>query len=95
MTDCANCGAPNATGLAADGRVICCPACVFNPLGCRCRFGEPGVAETVPYPEDMDADTIEAMIDYADVGPEPDDDDDEEEYIDDATRYALGDIDIL
>lgn len=39
------CGAP-ATGMGADGRAYCCPACLFNPLGCRCKYGEPGVAET-------------------------------------------------
>ena len=42
---CANCGAP-ATGRDSSGRPICCAHCVFNPLGCRCKWGEPVVAET-------------------------------------------------
>ena len=59
---CANCGAvvPN-PGRDCDGRVICCPACLFNPLGCRCEWGDYGVAETrdwtpPDYVEDGDAD---------------------------------------
>jgi hypothetical protein len=48
MTECANCGAPDAIATDSEGRPICCAHCLFNPLGCRCRFGEPGVAETVP-----------------------------------------------
>jgi len=32
--------------MSTQGVPRCCPACVFNPLGCRCRFGELGVAET-------------------------------------------------
>lgn len=27
------------------GRTICCAHCVFNPLGCRCKYGEFNVAE--------------------------------------------------
>lgn len=29
--------------------MVCCAHCVMNPLGCRCKFGELGVAETEPY----------------------------------------------
>jgi hypothetical protein len=45
--------------------------------------------ETLPpindgFPPDMDADVVEALIDYADLGA------DDDEPMDDATRYALG-----
>ena len=26
---------------------VCCAACVVHPLGCRCRYGEYGVEETM------------------------------------------------
>lgn len=51
-TTCDNCGAdvlPGHGGRASDGRRLCCAACAFHPLGCRCWVGEPGVAETVDY----------------------------------------------
>jgi len=75
MSTCDNCGAPASGERAADGRIYCCPACLFNPLGCRCKFGEPGIAETAEtvsladgFPAEMDHDVVEAFIDYADVG---------------------------
>jgi hypothetical protein len=43
---CENCGAVVPNPGRMDGRVICCAACVFNPLGCRCEFGEFGKEET-------------------------------------------------
>ena len=61
---CANCGAvvPN-PGKDAEGRTICCIHCVFNPLGCRCEYGEIGVAETrdwtPPDMVDLDPETID------------------------------------
>lgn len=43
---CANCGAQGRDfGTDYKGRVICCPHCVFNPCGCRCKRGEYGVPE--------------------------------------------------
>jgi hypothetical protein len=24
----------------SDGRLVCCEHCVFNPLGCRCCYGD-------------------------------------------------------
>jgi len=44
VADCRNCGA-TATGNDSLGP-ICCAHCAFNPLGCRCKYGELGVAET-------------------------------------------------
>ena len=50
MAKCENCGAEvEKLGLCSDGRMICCPHCVFNPLGCRCKYGEYGVAEEYDY----------------------------------------------
>jgi hypothetical protein len=47
---CANCRAVvEKCGRDPEGRPICCAACLFHPLGCRCRFGELGVAETRDY----------------------------------------------
>jgi hypothetical protein len=44
---CCNCGAVSPfAGRASDGRVFCCIHCCFNPLGCRCEFGEFGKEET-------------------------------------------------
>ena len=47
---CENCNA-NVPKIyqGADGRKYCCPHCLFNPLGCRCQFGELGVAEETDY----------------------------------------------
>lgn len=33
----------------SDGKRVCCPACVYNPLGCRCKYGQLGVAEWRDY----------------------------------------------
>ena len=49
MRTCDNCGAtlPNDQGGRDQrGAWICCPHCMFNPLGCRCQYGEYGVEET-------------------------------------------------
>jgi len=44
---CPSCGAwVKKLGTASDGSKFCCVHCCFNPLGCRCRFGHIGVAET-------------------------------------------------
>lgn len=54
MRTCDNCQAkvPDGQGgLDRNGRFICCPHCVFNPLGCRCQYGEYGVAETFEDPD--------------------------------------------
>jgi hypothetical protein len=38
---CDNCGArvPELS-TCSDGRLVCCEHCVFNPLGCRCCYGD-------------------------------------------------------
>lgn len=47
MERCDNCGAlVEKCGTASDGKNYCCIHCCFNPLGCRCQYGEYGVAET-------------------------------------------------
>jgi hypothetical protein len=54
---CANCRAdlPLGQGGRVGGRWICCAHCLFHPLGCRCRYGELGIAETFldPDPEPL------------------------------------------
>lgn len=46
MEICENCGAKTQRcGTAPDGKKICCAHCMFHPLGCRCKWGEYGVAE--------------------------------------------------
>ena len=44
---CDNCGAMflHERSPSWRGRTICCAHCVFNPLGCRCKYGEFDVAE--------------------------------------------------
>ena len=63
---CENCGA-NVPKVydCSDGRKVCCPGCIFHPLGCRCRYGELGVNEEFFFHEEED--------DYDD--PDNDDDD--------------------
>jgi hypothetical protein len=55
MNTCDNCGAKlpldQPIGRLPDGRRICCAHCIFNPLGCRCKYGEYGVAETYQDPD--------------------------------------------
>lgn len=56
---CQNCHAEYLTVATYDPRVgnICCAHCMFNPLGCRCKYGEFGVEETYQddfYPLDME-----------------------------------------
>lgn len=54
---CENCGATGENfGKDTRGKVICCPACLFNPLGCRCKYGEYGVSETYTPYDDPDYD---------------------------------------
>ena len=51
---CANCKTEvpdDKGGKGHDGEPICCAHCAFNPLGCRCKYGEYGVAETYVDPE--------------------------------------------
>lgn len=51
MERCELCGAlvPKCGTMNDDAKTkVCCPECAFNPLGCRCKFGEYGVAETQP-----------------------------------------------
>jgi hypothetical protein len=44
---CQNCGAEvPELHRTTMGQSVCCIHCVFNPLGCRCKYGELGVAET-------------------------------------------------
>ena len=48
---CDNCGAkflaePSMRFNGPGGRTICCAHCLFNHLGCRCQYGQYGVAET-------------------------------------------------
>lgn len=73
MMICENCNA-NVPKVyqGADGRKYCCPHCLFNPLGCRCQFGELGVAEHTDYgqfdddDEDDDSDEYESSRTCAD-----------------------------
>lgn len=49
---CDNCGAmvpASRMGTDPRERRVCCIHCVFNPEGCRCRFGEYGVAQDGDY----------------------------------------------
>ena len=63
MEICDNCGAKvEKCGRDPNGRKICCPHCAFNPLGCRCRFGEFGVAETQDW---SDPDEYDESWDYS------------------------------
>lgn len=46
---CDNCGATCSdefSGRDIYGQHICCPDCIFNPLGCRCIVGDYGQPET-------------------------------------------------
>ncbi len=56
MPICDNCHADvPELGKTSWGQRICCPSCAFNPLGCRCKYGEFGMAETYQddfYPPD-------------------------------------------
>lgn len=70
MQQCENCGATvEKCGTATDGKKYCCIECVFNPLGCRCKYGEYGVAETQDwaalsgYEDDWDDDEGESFDD--------------------------------
>ncbi len=57
MKICSNCKAeiPEDNGGAGlHGEFICCAHCLFNPLGCRCQYGELGVPETYVDPEPLD-----------------------------------------
>lgn len=65
METCDNCGAQvEKCGRMSDGRKICCAHCVFNPLGCRCKYGEYDVAETYEDPDFPQFD--EGEIDWMD-----------------------------
>lgn len=49
VLECPNCHAMvPALGKSSDGRQFCCVHCCFNPLGCRCKYGEIGIEETRP-----------------------------------------------
>jgi hypothetical protein len=55
---CDNCGAAvpaGRGGTGPGGNYICCPACVFCPLGCRCKWGEFGVKETEDFSPEFEA----------------------------------------
>ena len=46
---CDNCGAEMPEGRGGRdslGRWICCIHCVFNPLGCRCKYEDYGQPQT-------------------------------------------------
>jgi hypothetical protein len=46
MEICSNCNAEvPKCGRDSFGNNVCCPHCIFNPLGCRCKHGEYGVPE--------------------------------------------------
>lgn len=54
METCPNCGSKvEKLGILAEGtseeQGCCCEHCAFHPLGCRCKYGEFGVAETQQY----------------------------------------------
>lgn len=67
MEICSNCGAEvEKCGRGPRGEKICCAACLFDPMGCRCKYGEYGVVET--YRDPM----------FPEFGPFDDDDDDED-----------------
>lgn len=56
---CSNCGATlprEKAGTGPRGEIMCCAGCLFNPLGCRCKYGELGVLETFVPPFDEDDD---------------------------------------
>lgn len=60
MPTCANCKAEvPKVGTDPHGNPICCAACLFNPLGCRCKYGELGVLETQQYFSDDDDDDFD------------------------------------
>ncbi len=70
MRTCDNCGAKVPDGQGGveplHGRFICCPACLFNPLGCRCQYGEFEVAETQDWYIPEDDDPVYEDIDWGD-----------------------------
>lgn len=54
---CENCGADVPKLFkSSEGTNLCCPHCIWNHLGCRCQYGEIGVAETVDYGQYDDED---------------------------------------
>lgn len=62
---CYNCGAKvEKCGRDMEGRPVCCPHCIFNPNGCRCKYGEFNTPQDyAPYDP---ADDEEFETDYAD-----------------------------
>lgn len=92
MKMCANCKAKlpdDKGGIGPNRRVICCAHCMFNPLGCRCKYGEFDVAETYRdpmFPEFGDDDDYDDDEEYTDVY---DDDWEDEEW-----DYVHGDDDL-
>ncbi len=72
MSECYNCHAKvpeGQGGVDPAGRFVCCPPCVFDPLGCRCKYGEFGVSETADLPfDDYDPDDEAEYEDVEDDG---------------------------
>lgn len=60
------------------GQRICCPHCAFSPLGCRCKYGEFGMAETYQddfyptsaYDEDGEPDYTLDELEWQETCPE-------------------------
>lgn len=69
MPTCHNCKAECPTcGTDPHGKPICCAGCLFNTLGCRCKYGEFGVLETfVPDFDEDDPDFEDSDDDGDDV----------------------------
>ena len=62
MRRCSNCSADvpeNKGGINGLGEYVCCAHCCFNPLGCRCKYGEYEVAETYV---DPDKDSLDIQV---------------------------------
>lgn len=55
--NCDNCDANVPKVYAgSDGRNYCCSACLFYPLGCRCKFGEFGIVEDFDHSDEEELD---------------------------------------
>lgn len=80
MITCSNCGVQmEKMGQDQSGLPICCAHCVFNPLGCRCRFGEFGVAqEPGPWMMEDDQDFYGMYSDCFSEGPFGEEEEDED-----------------
>lgn len=82
METCQNCGAKvEKCGTMSTGEKICCSHCAFHPLGCRCKYGEIGVAETMQYFDDDDEDYDDDEYDFDDEYENEEDDEESDESL--------------